>query len=271
MVRTMPVGIIRVSLLTAPPNKKENIMNSPHPVAGSASKHHPLLIIAAIAVILFCLAGTAAIMGWIPSSIGGTSSTELTESDRAALASRLADDRQAAEVPRLADIDRSRDGVRLADNSSNLAPVRYVEDNAPAQRSVVRERDREPVRVARAETPEPKRSNWCGNCGNIESIREITQRAQGTGLGAAGGAVLGGLLGNQIGGGNGRKLATVAGAVGGAVVGNQVEGNMKATRSYEIRVRLDDGSARTFQRQNASGFSTGERVKIVDGQLRSVS
>ncbi|MDP3834177.1 MAG: hypothetical protein Q8Q82_09460 [Hydrogenophaga sp.] len=66
-------------------------MNTPLP-SSSKTTHHPMMIIAAIAVILFCLAGTAAIMGWIPSSIGGASSSgELTASDRAALASRLAD------------------------------------------------------------------------------------------------------------------------------------------------------------------------------------
>jgi uncharacterized protein YcfJ len=36
------------------------------------------------------------------------------------------------------------------------------------------------------------------------------------------GAVVGGLLGNQIGSGNGRKLATVAGIIGGGYLGNQV-------------------------------------------------
>ena len=246
---------------------------SPSPTR-QPGKHHPLLIVAAIAVILFCLAGTAAIMGWLPSSIGSAKSGQLTESDRAALASRLADTQIATEVPRFSEIDRTRGNeVRAADNTSNLvpvtAPVRYQDEPAPARRQTVRER--EPVRLAQADTAAPKRSNWCGNCGNIESIREITQRAEGSGLGAAGGAVLGGLLGNQIGGGNGRKLATVAGAVGGAVVGNQVEGHMKATRSYEIRVRLDDGTARTFRRQTAAGWNTGERVKVVNGELRSVN
>ena len=36
------------------------------------------------------------------------------------------------------------------------------------------------------------------------------------------GAVVGGLLGNQVGSGNGRKLATIAGAVGGGYVGNEI-------------------------------------------------
>lgn len=36
------------------------------------------------------------------------------------------------------------------------------------------------------------------------------------------GAVVGGLLGNQVGGGNGKTLATIAGAVGGGYVGNEI-------------------------------------------------
>ena len=36
------------------------------------------------------------------------------------------------------------------------------------------------------------------------------------------GAVVGGLLGNQVGGGNGKTLATIAGAVGGGYLGNEI-------------------------------------------------
>ncbi|MDE2248590.1 MAG: glycine zipper 2TM domain-containing protein [Xanthomonadaceae bacterium] len=42
-------------------------------------------------------------------------------------------------------------------------------------------------------------------------------------LGTAIGAVAGGLLGHQIGGGRGNTLATVAGAVGGGYAGNRIE------------------------------------------------
>ncbi|WP_205297675.1 glycine zipper 2TM domain-containing protein [Pantoea sp. Cy-639] len=41
------------------------------------------------------------------------------------------------------------------------------------------------------------------------------------------GALAGGLLGNQIGSGNGRKLATVAGAVGGGYAGNKTQEYMQ--------------------------------------------
>ncbi|RZA31357.1 MAG: glycine zipper 2TM domain-containing protein, partial [Lysobacteraceae bacterium] len=131
----------------------------------------------------------------------------------------------------------------------------------------VRQSARKPVQVAAADNGR----NWCSNCGNVESVRTIKQRAEGSGLGAAGGAVIGGLLGNQIGGGTGRTIATAAGAIGGAVVGNQVEGNMKASTSYEIRVRLDDGTLRTFRQNNPPAWRSGDRVRIVKGRLRSVA
>ncbi len=253
-------------------------MNAPINQPSKASTQHPLMIAAAIAIILFCLAGTAAIMGWIPSSIGGAAATsELSPSDRAALASRLADSDtppaaaplnvtpqgMAALAPMDTDTERERARALQQERDRELAQ----RDREREQDARQAERNRAPVQLA-SNTPAPKPRIACGNCGNVESVRTIKTRAEGSGLGAAGGAVLGGLLGNQIGGGNGRKLATVAGAVGGAVVGNQVEGNMKATVSYEVRVRLDNGTNRTFNLQNLNGFSSGDRIKVVNGALR---
>ncbi|MFL6707236.1 MAG: glycine zipper 2TM domain-containing protein [Massilia sp.] len=230
---------------------------------------HPLMILASIAVVLFCGVAIAAIMGWIPSSIGAASVAnngvvasaprgDLSEADRALLAAKL--DAPANAQPR----------ALLADNGGAQAPSNYAAEPmpqaAPAQAPSMREASYRPVEVAAAAPAK----NWCNHCGNVESVREITTRAQGSGVGAAGGAILGGLLGNQVGSGHGRQLATVAGAVGGAVVGNQVEGNMKANHSFEIRVRMDDGGFRTFHQQSAPGWRTGDRVKVVNGGLRSV-
>lgn len=46
--------------------------------------------------------------------------------------------------------------------------------------------------------------------------------AQNSPIGIGVGAVVGGLLGNQVGGGNGKTLATIVGAVGGGYVGNEI-------------------------------------------------
>jgi outer membrane lipoprotein SlyB len=234
-----------------PNNKRINTMNNPLNQTGKPASHHPMMIMAAIAIILFCLAGTAAIMGWIPSTIGNKqSSGDLTASDRAALATSLTDSKGNGFAETGVEAQRERDAAAQRERDVAAAPV-------------VR---REPVRLAQAE-PARERA-VCSNCGRVESVRTIKTRAQGSGLGAAGGAVLGGLLGNQVGGGNGRKLATVAGAVGGAVVGNQVEGNMKATTSYEVHVRMDNGGSRSFTLQDLNGYNTGDRIKVVNGALR---
>ena len=218
------------------------------------NRTHPLLLLAAAAVVLFSLVGTAAIMGWLPSSVGGTANRQLTEADRLALASTLPQGSPQVAYP--ADVQAP---------AQAYAPA-PVPAPAPVQQAapVTQIRESQPTQVA-------AKSNWCENCGNVESVRTIKQRAEGSGIGAAGGAVLGGLLGNQIGGGNGKTLATAAGAIGGAVVGNQVEGNVKATTSYEIRVRLDDGTLRTFRQTSQPQWSTGDRVRIVKGRLRSVA
>ena len=249
------------------------------PTPPARTRHHPLLLLAALAVVLFCLIGTAAIMGWIPSSIGGNANRQLNEAERAALASTLPPAGQAVPLAPAANMAQlAPQGGSYAPGSAGpaypsqqlaqgYAPApapaprqAYADEPEPAPRTIVKPK---PVQVAAAE---PK---WCGNCGNVESVRAIKQRAEGSGLGAAGGAVIGGLLGNQIGGGTGRQLATVAGAVGGAVVGNQVEGNMKATTSYEIRVRLDDGTLRTFKQASQPQWRSGDRVRIVKGRLRA--
>jgi outer membrane lipoprotein SlyB len=244
------------------------------------------MILAALAVILFCLAGIAAIMGWIPTSTGSNApARQLTDADRLALAagmqqqSTLAAQAQAgAPAPAYQPAQPLPQQYPAQPATAPQYPAQmlaaapapaYVRapepEPLPAPRPVARAPVHKKVEVAEAK---PDR-NWCSNCGNVESVRTITHRAEGSGLGAAGGAVLGGLLGNQIGGGTGRQLATVAGAVGGAVVGNQVEGNMKATHSYEIRVRLDDGAQRTFRQNSAPAWRNGDRVRIVNGRLRA--
>jgi len=46
------------------------------------------------------------------------------------------------------------------------------------------------------------------------------------------GAVAGGVLGHQFGGGRGRDVATVAGALAGGYAGNQVQGKMQERDTY---------------------------------------
>ena len=53
-------------------------------------------------------------------------------------------------------------------------------------------------------------------------------------LGTATGAVIGGLLGNQVGGGTGKKVATVGGAVAGGMVGRKVQGDAQEKKGERV-------------------------------------
>jgi outer membrane lipoprotein SlyB len=109
----------------------------------------------------------------------------------------------------------------------------------------------------------------CAECGVVQSVLEIDAKGEGSGLGAAGGAVVGGILGHQVGGGDGKKIMTVVGAVGGAVAGNEIEKRVKTTKSYEITVRFDDGSSRVFTEANVPSWRNGDKVKVINGVIQS--
>jgi uncharacterized protein YcfJ len=53
--------------------------------------------------------------------------------------------------------------------------------------------------------------------------------------GMAIGGVAGGLLGNQVGGGKGKTLATVAGAVGGGYAGKKIQENQQEKHTHVER------------------------------------
>ena len=58
-----------------------------------------------------------------------------------------------------------------------------------------------------------------------------TNRLAGTGLGA----VVGGLLGHEVGGGSGKVLATVTGAAAGGYAGNKIEQKIQAGDTYTAK------------------------------------
>lgn len=222
-----------------------------------SNRIHPLVAGAAISVMLVSLTGVAAITGLLPNSHSSAA---------------------PAEAPALA---------AAAAATTAASPAALVETKAPAAepqtKAAVEKPRSQPTRVARTEESParaPRTYNSapaqaaqapaiCYSCGRVESINEIQQAAQPSGVGMVAGAVLGGVLGNQVGGGNGRKLATVAGAVGGGYAGNEVEKRTRGTTTYNVRVRMEDGDIRTFPYEQQPGWGVGDRVKVVNGQLTS--
>ncbi|MGH8664460.1 MAG: glycine zipper 2TM domain-containing protein [Burkholderiales bacterium] len=193
---------------------------------------HPLITVAAIAVILFCAAGIAAIAGWIPTSRSDTQNgNELAVTDSASVPAA-----PAARTP-------ARAAERVAQ-----PPVTQP---------------RAPVEVASA----PPAPAICEDCGTVAAVREVKQSGQGSGIGAVAGGVAGAVLGNQVGGGRGRDIATVVGAVGGAVAGHQVEKQVKSSVAYEIAVTMDDGSSRTFTQSEPPAWRPGDKVRVDGDRL----
>jgi outer membrane lipoprotein SlyB len=163
---------------------------------------YPLMLIAAIAVIIFSVAGIATMMGWLPSVESKT------------------------------------------EPAAKAAPA--VKSSAGHPR----------VMSAAAAA--------CGDCGVIESIRAVETKGEGSGLGAIGGAVVGGILGNQVGRGDGRTAATVVGAGAGAYAGHEIEKNTNKSVSYQVRVRMNDGTYRTFRESGQPALGVGQKVRVTE-------
>lgn len=213
----------------------------------TSNRIHPLMAGAAVSVMLVSLVGIAAITGLFPNSHSTSAPTALSASNAPAVAT-------AATSP-----------AALVDPKSESKVV--VNEPAPAQESSSRTAQSKHTPSRSSGSQVAKAPSVCETCGRVESVQAIKQEGQGTGIGIAAGAVLGGVLGNQVGGGNGRKLATVAGAVGGGYAGNEVEKHARSTVSYSVRVRMDDGRIRTFPYAAQPGWSAGDRVRVVNGKL----
>ena len=164
---------------------------------------YPVMLIAAIALIVFSAVGIATMMGWMPAALSG------------------------------------------ADPAAKPAP--------PAAKAAASR-----PRIAAAT------ASGCSDCGTVESIRVVQLEGEGSGVGAIGGAVVGGILGNQIGRGRGRTAATVVGAGAGAYAGHEIEKNVKKTTRYQVRVRMNDGTYRTFHESTQPALAVGQKVRVTE-------
>ncbi len=101
--------------------------------------------------------------------------------------------------------------------------------------------------------------------GTITSIAPVTIDRGQTGVGTAGGAVIGGVAGSSIGGGRGQIISSVLGAIVGGVAGQAVEGGVSKRQGVELTVRYDSGEVRSIVQEDDTAFRVGDRVRIVSG------
>ncbi|WP_420223238.1 glycine zipper 2TM domain-containing protein [Pigmentiphaga litoralis] len=220
-------------------------IGAPFPVLkrerGAASLH-PLIAAAAVCLIIMSGVAVAVMTGVLPSPMAKSG----PESQLSA---------EARE--READTVASRFGK--SSPATAAAPVRSA---APVERAP----------VARAPEPAPERVaavNRCSDCGVVTSVRAVKVEGQGSGVGAVGGGVVGGLVGNQFGGGNGRTALTLLGAAGGALAGHEVEKHVRSTTSYQMTVRMDNGTTRTFRSASPYNWREGDPVRVINGRVSS--
>lgn len=229
---------------------------------------HPVILIAAITVILTCFFAIGVMTGLISSPL-----TRTTPADQLATATHQ---------PPSASSGLTR-GDLFDKRSSAQAPAPEPRTGSVEKPPAVRplERERPPVgrtqdtgssgvRTGGAAAPAPAPARVaaaCTNCGSVSSVRAVTQQGEAGLIGPAAGTLLGGLAGSQIGGGSGKTIATVVGAGAGAAIGTEVERRSKSTTSYVVGVRMNDGTSRSFTYPNEPGVAVGDRVRLVDGRL----
>lgn len=106
----------------------------------------------------------------------------------------------------------------------------------------------------------------CDTCGVVTAVNRETRRGKASGVGAVGGAVAGGVIGNKA--TDGGTLGTVGGAAVGGVIGNAIEKQVKKHKVYATSVTLKDGTVKKFDTEADPGWKAGTVVQVgADGQL----
>ncbi|MFC5427812.1 glycine zipper 2TM domain-containing protein [Paraburkholderia denitrificans] len=220
------------------------------PNVSPRARIHPLVAGAAVAVILASATGIAAMTGVLPTTHASTAPTT-AQVDTA--------------VPRVVGPDVHQPSV-----TQELARQERVRHFHVAQTASAPRHANASTYRGTTESTALRQAAVDPNSGSIVSISPIQTPEPTTGIGAVGGAVAGGLLGNQIGQGRGRTLATIAGAIGGGLAGNGIEHEVRRSTTYQVQVRMADGSYRSFTYSTPPQLVVGERVHV-DGDTLNAS
>lgn len=233
------------------------------PTLPRSRRLHPLVGVAAVAVVVASLTGVAAMTGVLPISKANQGSTEATMSNAAApygttsgATSGTAQSYAGSSTQQPA----SQLGQAPAPGSTTRPPA-YDAARASVTPS------QPPAASQQAQTESQPAARASHTAGQVTGVQVVEAEKPTSGLGALGGAVVGGLVGNQIGHGNGRILGTVAGAAAGGFGGNYAEKKLNTNKSYRVSVKMDDGTRRTFTYQNPPGVEVGQRVHMERGVL----
>jgi outer membrane lipoprotein SlyB len=99
--------------------------------------------------------------------------------------------------------------------------------------------------------------------GVVDSVRPVRINPGETGVGTAGGAVLGGIAGSHVGGGSGQIAGAVGGAILGGILGSNIERSANERQGIEVTVLLDNGKYISVVQEADELFRPGDRVRIL--------
>lgn len=156
-------------------------------------------------------------------------------------------------------------GAVWAQTPAPLTPeqAKAQQDLAAAQAAVERANKNAANAAAEAEKARvAKLYGGCTTCGTVTEIKTEKRKGSGGALGIVGGAVAGGVLGHQVGGGSGQTVATVGGAVAGAALGNEIQKRMNKKTIHITTIKMQDGSIRKFESEQAPNWAVGSTVKL---------
>lgn len=110
-----------------------------------------------------------------------------------------------------------------------------------------------------------KLATICDRCAVVDGTKTEKRDGDAKGLGAAGGAVAGGVVGKSA---TDSTMGTVGGAVIGGVIGHQVEKRVKRHKVWVTTVTMKDGTTRKFEADKDPKWTAGSVVEVVDGKLK---
>lgn len=225
----------------------------------TSSSLHPVFWIAGIAVTLFSLVGIASLTGMLPSHSG---------SEPQAVAANAPAAAPAPAAPTASPSAAPAEAPPPATTAAAEPPKPVVRHTSKPRQKLAALPPPEGAGVPPDYAPPAKpAAPACAECGTIAEVRQIKHEGQGTGLGAVGGGLVGGALANNIGQGNGRTLATIAGIVGGGLLGNKIEKSQRETVSYQVAVKMEDGTSRVVNYDAMPPWRIGEPVRMVNGTI----
>ena len=115
--------------------------------------------------------------------------------------------------------------------------------------------------------PKPGPVAVCDECGTVQQVKQKEQKTKTSKAGMVGGAVIGGLLGHQLGGGRGNTVATIGGAAAGGYVGEKMEQKHNAKVVWITTVKLRDGTIKTYEQEAKPFWKAGTVVKVSGDKL----